>query len=441
MRDILLTLTVIGSLPFILKRPWLGALMWVWISVMNPHRLTWGFAYDMPFGAMVAIATLLSLVFSKEKLKFPVTPLTFVFMLFVFWMSVTTLFALQPDQVWAPWEKVMKTMLMTMVVIAALHKREHIDWLVWVLVVSLGYYGVKGGFFTIRWGGGEHVYGPTGSFIEENNALAVAICMLIPLVWYVRLRATDRRVKHGALGAMCLCAVAVFGSQSRGALLTIVAMTGFLWLKSRQKLGLLLVVVLMAPMILSFMPEKWHGRMSTIQTYDEDESAMGRINAWQMAFNLAKDRPLVGGGFEIYDPLIFARYAPVPDDVHAAHSIYFAALGEHGFVGLGLFLVLGVLTWRTSSWIAKSVKGRSDLRWAADLAQMCQVSIVGYAVGGGLLSLLYFDLPYYIMGLLVMTRRYIQSVLADEASVARRVPGSKTEPVAGSLATNSSETA
>jgi probable O-glycosylation ligase (exosortase A-associated) len=120
----------------------------------------------------------------------------------------------------------------------------------------------------------------------------------------------------------------------------------FFWLKSRTKVATAFMLVMLVPVAWQFMPEAWHARMDTIQTYEEDPSAMGRINAWKMAFNLAQDRPFVGGGFDIYNPTVFGRYAPVPDDIHAAHSIYFQMLGEHGFVGLALFLFLWFLVWR-----------------------------------------------------------------------------------------------
>ena len=67
-----------------------------------------------------------------------------------------------------------------------------------------------------------------------------------------------------------------------------------------------------------FLPQKYIGRIRTIQTYEQDASAMGRINAWYFALNLAKDRPLVGGGFEAFTPELFERYAPEPEVVHLA---------------------------------------------------------------------------------------------------------------------------
>jgi probable O-glycosylation ligase (exosortase A-associated) len=133
---------------------------------------------------------------------------------------------------------------------------------------------------------------------------------------------------------------------------------------------------------------------------------MGRINAWWMAWNLAVDRPL-GGGYDIYWPEVFARYAPVPDDVHAAHSIYFQVLGEHGFVGLGLFLLLWIMAWRTAGYLRRTGPMLPATRWTADLGAMTQASLAGYAVGGAFLSLAYFDLPYNLMLLVVLARQWV----------------------------------
>src|SRR5258706_4985350 len=115
MRDIVITLFVLGTLPFILKRAWLGMLMWVWVGVMNPHRLSWGFAYNWPFAQIVAIATFLALIFAQRRWRFPWTAPTIFLLLFVLWMSVSTTFALLPENVFEAWGKVMKIMLMIFV--------------------------------------------------------------------------------------------------------------------------------------------------------------------------------------------------------------------------------------------------------------------------------------------------------------------------------------
>jgi probable O-glycosylation ligase (exosortase A-associated) len=212
---------------------------------------------------------------------------------------------------------------------------------------------------------------------------------------------------------MLLCATAALGTYSRGALLAIAAMSIFLWLKSGQKVRIGFLMLLAAPLLLAFMPDKWGERMDTINTYEEDESVQGRFNAWWMAYNLAKDHPL-GGGFSVIAPELFSRYAPNPFDIHAAHSIYFQVLGEHGFVGLGLYLLLGLLTWRTGSWIIRNTAKLEEFQWARNLATMIQVSLIGFSTGGAFLSLLYFDVPYYLMTAMVATRVLVEKELKEK---------------------------
>ncbi|MCU6501599.1 putative O-glycosylation ligase, exosortase A system-associated [Rugamonas sp. A1-17] len=403
MRDILITLIIFGSLPLILRNPVNGVLMWVWISVMNPHTQSWGFAATFPFAYIVAIATLFSLASSRLSKTLPASPITYVLIVLILWMNVTTLFAMFPETAYAQWSKVMKIMLMTLVTMMVIRTREDVHRLMWVLAMSVGYYGIKGGLFTIRSGGVDRVWGPEGTFIGDNNEIALALIMTIPLLRYLQLRSASRWLRLGLGAAMLLSALAALGSYSRGALLAIAAMIVVMWSRSRHKLAGGLMLAVLVPLALLFMPERWSERMDSIGAYQEDESAMGRINAWHMAWNLAKDR-FFGGGFDIAEPRAFFLYAPDPHDIHAAHSIYFQALGEHGFVGLALYLLLLGLTWRSAAWIARHSVDRSELEWAQQLAIMVQASFVGFAVGGAFLSLLYFDVPYYLMAIIIATR-------------------------------------
>ena len=423
MRDIVVTLLVFGSLPFVFKKPYLGVLLWIWISVMNPHSQGWGFARSFPFAAIIAGVTVMAMVFSKEKKNLPMCGVTVVFIMFVAWMSVSSLFAIYPDAVYDQWLKVYKIMGMTLVVMMILKERRHIELAIWTIVISIGYYGVKGGLFTIRTAGTERVWGPDGTFIGGNNEIALALIMVIPLMYYLLTMTKNKWARRAFIASMLLCALASIGSYSRGAFLAIIAMAGFLWLKSEKKLTLGLMLVIAAPLIVAFMPSQYFDRVDTINTYEDDSSAMGRINAWKMAFNLAKDRPF-GGGFEIYDAQVFAKYASNPTDVHAAHSIYFQVLGEHGFFGLFLYLLLGWLTWRTGSWIIRNTAGKPELAWARGLATMIQVSLLGFAVGGAFLSLVYFDVPYYLMGIIVVTRVIVANELKAQSKIVL-APGRK----------------
>jgi putative inorganic carbon (HCO3(-)) transporter len=417
-RDIFVSFVVFISLPFILANPYIGVYLWSWLGYMNPHRLSWGFAFDFPFAYIIALTTLTALLFSKESKQIPWTRETLLLLGLILWMLVTTVFAFHPALAWLQMEKVAKIQLMIFLTLILITTRERLQTLIWVITLSLAFYGVKGGIFTIIHGGVYAVRGPLQTFIGGNNEIALALIMTIPLLRYLQLTTKSKWIRFGLIAAMILSAIAVIGSQSRGAMLGAAVMGGFLWLKSRNKFFTGLVIAVSTMMILSIMPGQWFERMSTIKSYEQDASALGRINAWEMAFNLAKDRPIVGGGFDTFQWDTFMVYAPEPDNLHAAHSIYFQVMGEHGFVGLALYLALGIAVWRAGAWVIKAAKQDQDKRWAADLAAMTQVSMVGFASAGAFLGLANFDLYYHMLCLIIISKVILLREQAQQVQLA-----------------------
>lgn len=423
MRDLLLTVFVLGSIPFILRNPFYGLLMWVWLGIMNPHRLTWGFAYSLPFAQIVAIATLSAMLIHPHKLyRISNDRVTIALVLFVIWLCISPLFAFRPEEEFDLWSRAIKIQMMVLAALLIVGNRDQLHKLVLALALSVGFFGIKGGAFTIVTAGAYRVWGPAGSFISDNNTLALATLIVIPLFRYLQLHTQNIWVKSACVVAMVLCIVSVIGSQSRGAFLGLAAMSMLLWTKSRQK-GLIGVFVLFAiPTAWLLMPESWTDRMSSIQAYDQDASALSRINAWGTAWNVALNRFPIGGGFGMWSAIVFQQYAPDPSMVHVAHSIYFHVLGDHGFVGLGLFILVFGLSWMNGGWIVRNTRNKPGLEWAYDLAAMCQVSLVGYAVGGAFLSLTYFDLPYYIVVILIVLRGIVRQELIAPKPIPATVP-------------------
>lgn len=163
--------------------------------------------------------------------------------------------------------------------------------------------------------------------------------------------------------------------------------------------------------------------METIQTHEQDRSAQSRIYSWLTMWNMALDRPLVGGGFGSDNGLAFSLYAPkegfetFAGNVYVAHSIYFQALGEHGFPGLLLYLALGFFTWRKAGEVAQKTRDDPELgAWLPLLMNMTQVSLLGFAVGGAFLSLVHFDLPFYIMSFVVLAEASLRERVAKLAA-------------------------
>jgi probable O-glycosylation ligase (exosortase A-associated) len=430
-RDFLLAGMFIPMILYALPRPWVGVLIWSWLSYMNPHRLCYGFAHDFPFSAITAAVVMIGLVITAAPKHIPWTREVVLLLVFVVWFTFTTVVSLNPNGyslshmqglavdmakgAWEGWNRSIKIELMTFVTLMVMRGRKQLDSLVWVIVLSLGFYGMKGGIFAIMTGGTSRVEGPPDTFIGGNNEIALALVMAIPLMRYLQLQTERRWVYFGLLSAQILSVLAVLATYSRAGFLALSMVLLIMALKSRRKVIYSALLAIAIVMLISFMPVEWADRMHTIETYQQDASALGRINAWWFAYNLANDRPFTGGGFNCFTPKLFRTYAPEPNNHHDAHSIYFQLLGEQGYPGLFLFLTLGLLTWRTGSWIVRHARERTSLLWAGDLAAMCQVSLIGYAVGGSFAGLAYFDLPYHIMAIVVLCK----ALILDEEFEAR----------------------
>ena len=406
MRDLLVAFIVFGSLPFILKRPFWGILMLAGLGYMNPHRLCYGFMLQMPVVQIVAIATLLGMLFSKEPKRMIWSREVVLLVFFIIWMGITTSMAFYSNLALLQYEKVIKIQILTFMTLLMLTSERRVHVFIWVVVLSLAFYGIKGGLFTISKGGVYRVQGPHGTFIGGNNELALALVMTIPLMRYLYLQEKVKLIKLGLAAGMFLTTIAAFGSQSRGALVALIVTGGIFWLKSRKKIGTAVFIVVAASVALSIMPDAWFERMQTIQSYEDDKSAQGRINQWYKAINMANDR-VTGGGFEAWGRATCQRYAPDPTNCRDVHSIYFEVLGEHGYIGLAFFLGLLGLTWLKCGSIIRRTRSDPGLRWARDLAAMIQVSMVAYMSAGAFLGLAYFDYIYHLFAVVVVTSHLV----------------------------------
>jgi probable O-glycosylation ligase (exosortase A-associated) len=283
----------------------------------------------------------------------------------------------------------------------------------WVLAVSIGYFGVKGGAFMVATAGNYIVFGPPATQIEDNNSLALACTTIIPIINYLRIHTRHKLLKLGLTGAMVLTIISVLGSYSRGGLIALAAMLVFLWAKSRTKMLTMMLAVLVGVMGLMFMPQKYADRISTMSNLSADTSFQGRLDAWTVAWRVALDHPL-GVGFEgPQQPQVWERYLPEAQP-RASHSIYFMVLGEHGFIGLALWSVMLFAAWRALARVQKLTRDRPELLWAKDLAQALQVATIGFMVGGAALPMAYYDGFLSLLAAGVMLRILVQQQLGQK---------------------------
>jgi probable O-glycosylation ligase (exosortase A-associated) len=378
----------------VLRAPSVGLLAWIWIALMSPNREVHGFLYGAPLNLFVAALTGLSWISSRERKDLPLNAFPLLLLAFLGWATICTVFALDRPQALPIWSRTAKTVILALAVMMLATTRVRLQATIWMIVVSLGFYGVKGGGFTLLGGGRNHVFGPEASMIEDNNSLGLALVLILPLLNYLRLTSARPLVRAALLGTLALTLVAILGTYSRGALIALAAAGAAYALRARNGPLLLAAGAVAAVALPALMPERWLERMSTIQTAGQDESFQARLAAWTTSLDIALARPLIGGGFAaIEQTWIVKTFSSAGGLVtgRAAHSIYFQVLGDTGFVGLFLYLsAVGAAVMNTFRVLA-ATRDRPQLAWAAHLARMLQVSLAGFLAGGAALSMAYYD--------------------------------------------------
>jgi probable O-glycosylation ligase (exosortase A-associated) len=404
MRDIILVLAILGGLGVTLRYPFAGVLLWTWFTCQNPHQEAFGFARSLPLNLIIVAVTVVAMLFSKER-KWPQMNLTFGLLLaFLVWMTVASFFAVNPAFSWPFWDRTWRVLVLALLVGALATNKVRIHAIIWVIAASLMYFGVKGGIFTLMTGGHYLVLGPENSIIRDNNQLALALLMAMPLVNYLRQNSQNWWLRTGLAVALGLMFMSVVGSYSRGAYLAIAALAVVAWWRSRNRLLYPVLVAAVAIPALFFMPQSFYDRLDSINSVDTDASFQGRLTAWQVAYRAAVDHFPFGVGFNgAQRPEVYNVYFP-GQITHAAHSIYFEVLGDIGFIGLGIYLsIIALLFWHCMK-IMRATRDRPELFWARDLAGMIQLSLFAFCIGGAALSMAYYDVFVLYIGVLAVLR-------------------------------------
>jgi putative inorganic carbon (hco3(-)) transporter len=439
MRDLLLAIIVFGSLPFILARPFLGILMLNWISLMNPHRLAYGWAYGFPWAQVLGVTTIISFIIAlpREKPRVSANLITVLLVVLCLFTTFTTVLALQKAEAWLAWNQFSKIILISLLTVALVQTKKELRWLMLLIVFSIGFYGLKGGVFSLLTGGRSLVLGPPNSFIASNNPLGLALNMVIPICLYLGRLESKRYLKWSLYATAGFSVISVVFTYSRGALLGLIAVVVLLAAKSRFRIGLVFVLAVFLGVAFWIAPEKWFARQETTLEYQQDASAVSRLNAWQFAWRIALRHPFTGLGFRCHTPRLYAEYFPESRTDNDFHSIYFGMLGEHGFPGLLLFLLLLLACLAKLRGIRRATRETEYAAWYASYTVMIEISIVGYIVSGTFLAMQYFDLFYTLVAVVIILDRFARSDLQAHSRKKDEAPLLDKTPMFGALQTAS----
>lgn len=422
MRDLALLLFIIFASYFILRRPFIGVALSIWTSLFTPNLWVFGFGQSLRINFLFLVLFFISLIINKNKNNnYKFTKLCFIHIVFFILGTLSALLTIsREDVVWLEWSYFYKTLLLYFFVVLVIRTEVQIKTILWAMILSVSFIGLSEGLKYLLTGGGHIIEGVYMSKLHDRNALALAMNMVLPFIVFLHHHTQNKKVKLLLLAVISFNILAIVGSFSRGGLIGLIVVGIFYFLRSKQKLLISVIVILISISALNFMPDNWKQRMNTIESAEKDESFLGRVVAWKQAILIAQDHPFVGVGFKGgQNQAIWTYYLPDIDIFNslidtsntnfvfakAAHSIYFQVLGDMGYSGIIIFLLI---LWGGYRNLTLGEKHLADEPFFLDLARMTKISLAAYSIAGAALSLPYFDILYILLGLsTIIKMRYL----------------------------------
>ena len=416
MRDLILLLIIGVSIPVSFFYPYYGILAWTWIAFFNPHRFTWGFMYNAPVAAAIAIPTLLGCFFTPNINRQIFKRETLLLGGLWVWFCITFIHAMtvplfQGHIDFARLEliRVSKVLLITFAMIVLVTTRQRLKYLVAVTAMSFGLLVIKGAIFGIRTAGQARVWGPPDSFITDNNSFALAVNISLPMLLFLA-RDEKKRIYRLGLYLTFFCGVlSIILTYSRGGLLGLGAVLFAIVFKSRYKALSILLLAFSFIAVITFAPSQWMERMEGLAHGQVDESGHQRLISWGTSWNFAMDYPITGGSFNALPNVeLFQRYQPEPlpggFQSSGPHSIYFQVLEEQGFTGVALYFFLVCSCWGSLFTLRRRARRSPSSQWIVPYADMIEVSLFGFLVSGAFLGLANFDLYYQLVAMVIILK-------------------------------------
>ncbi len=416
MRDYLLIAMVIMCSLIAIRRPVFGILTFVSLGFLNLNTMTWTIGQTFPFATLTAIGTILGYVFWSERRTFPRQRELFLIVALWCIFGISTFFAIYPINAFEHFIRVSKIFLMVIFVMLIINSEDRLHLLLYVIALSVGFFGLKGGIFAILTGGKYTVLGPGDSFIGDNNAIGMALSMNVPILFYLLRMETRSWLRWIMRFVLFFSYPAIVCTYSRGAWVGLAIVTALLALKSKFKFLLVPAVIMIGIIALPYLPgvvpERMVERYGELRGYQGEASAQSRLWNWEFSRRVAMANPLTGGGFDFYSEETYAKYYPEflrkwPGKVWSSHSIWFAILGEHGFPGIILWIILIGSCFVSLRQIRSYGKAHPENPWVTYYSDMVQASLVAYTIVGTFYDAAYFDMFYYLITVIIIMKEII----------------------------------
>ena len=403
MRDLFFVGFLASLFLLALRRPFLFVLAYCYVDVVAPQRLSYYLLSGGNIVLICAIAAMGSWLLFDRKTDFRIAGRQWLMLLLLLYAGFTTLNADMPVEAWEKWDWVWKAMVFAIFLPFTLRTKLRIEAYLLFMILSAAAIIIVGGIKTLLSGGG---YGALNLMVDNNSGLyegstisTVAIALVPLILWAARhgtVFPADWRVKLFAAGLVFACLLIPVGTEARTGLVCIAVLAILMLRDVKRRLLYMGLLGLAGLAALPMLPSSFTDRMGTISTYQADSSATTRIAVWGWTWDYVQENPL-GGGFEAYRQnriqvatvsqqesgnVVAVQASVHSDEGRAYHSSYFEMLGEQGFPGLFLFLIIHGLGLVRMEVLRRRWRGaEGETAWIAPLATALQSFQLIYLAG------------------------------------------------------------
>ncbi len=403
LRDLAFVAFLLALLGFGFRRPFLFVLAYVYVDIVAPQRLSYYLLNAVPISLICVGLAVGGWMVADDKSGSRFALRQWLMVLLLGWVFYTTINADFPVEALEKWGWVWKALAFAIFLPLTLRTKLRIEGLLLFMVLSVSSIVVVGGIKTLGSGGG---YGALNLMVSNNSGLyegsiistfAIAV---IPLILFLAKHGTvfpaDWRVRTYAASLIFACLLIPVGTEARTGLVCIGLLAVLMLRATKRRVLYLSLMAVVGVGAIQFLPSSFGKRMETIQGYQADSSASTRLAVWKWTWEYVKDHP-TGGGFNAYlqNRLTIDLKSTSGDKANqtttnsresdagrAYHSSYFEMLGEQGFPGFILWILLHIAgLFRMEVVRRRYLKGTGDDAWIAPLATALQHGHLIYMVG------------------------------------------------------------
>lgn len=434
MRDLIVSLFLLGMLPVCFRKPFVGLLLFSLLAYMRLQDLTWGFAREIRWSFYVAIVMFAGFLASTRERRFMSNDVRNAIMILMVLLVAASILA-AGGGIWARdvdmFVEYVKIVSIALFTTGMVHSRDRLRLMIWTIALSFGFFGFKSGIVGILTAGQLQILEGPGGMLQDNNDFALALGMGAPMLWHIASSERNPTVRRLFFMLTPLTVITIGLTHSRGGFLALMAGFSLLVWRSRNRVAGLIVAGFLALATTLILPAAVGERLSTIREFEQDPSAMARFRAWQTALEMVRENPLLGVGYArfqqnymFYSPL--AREDPsLVGRAHVAHNSYLQIWAECGTPTLLLYLTLILISFVDLSRIRRQAQRRYHASWILSYANMFEASLLVFVVGSMFLNRAQFDLFYHLVALIaafgVIARREMGDLLRYPERAAGRV--------------------